>query len=180
MDGPMSMGLSAGLQVGQGMIENLGYRQQAARDEENARQSLLQGALAETAVRHQERAVSGEAIVAMADNGVAIGSGSALDLLHQNAFNREMAVLNARYGAAGEAYKYKVKAEDERAAGRYAILGSVLSAATQTLTGMRQDARTGRIAQAQRDFPGGMQLPGVAGGAGSPAGVYAPRSVFPG
>ncbi|HEX5213318.1 MAG TPA: hypothetical protein VFW22_16455 [Pseudolabrys sp.] len=170
VQGPLSYGLQAGLQIGQGLIENQGYREQAARYEENARQSLLAGALQETQIRHQERAVSGQAIVAQAENGVAIGSGSALDLLAQNAVNREVAVLNTRYSADAQAYGYRTKAADARSAGQRAIIGSVISAGTQVLTGMRQDARQAQIAQAQRDYPGGLQLPGVAGT--SSGGVY--------
>jgi hypothetical protein len=167
----MSYGIQAGLQLGQGFMENQGYREQAQRYDENARQSLLAGALQETQIRHQERAVSGQAIVAQAENGVAIGSGSALDLLAQNAINREVAVLNTRYSADAQAYAYRTKAADARAAGKQAIIGSVISAGTQALTGMRQDARQAKIAQAQRDYPGGLQLPGVSG-TGSTGGVY--------
>lgn len=171
--GPLSMGLQAGLQIGQGIVQDMGYHEQAQRYDESARQSLLQGALQESEIRRQERAVSGEAIVAEAGNGVAIGSGSALDLLQQNAVNREMAVLNARYGAGVEAYGYRLKAADARSAGTRALIGSVIGAGTSVLTGMQQDARTQKLIDAQKQFPGGMQLPGAG------AAVYAPRSVFP-
>lgn len=177
---PVSMAIQAAISLAQGLATDAAYRRQATRYDENARLSLLQGALDETAIRRQERAVSGEAIVAQADAGVAIGSGSALDLLQQSAVNREMAVLNARYGAANQAYGYRVKAADARVAGKLAITGSLNGIGTQILTETRSNAREDRLLQAQRDYPGGMQLPGTGPSYGSStANVYAPRSVFP-
>ncbi|HEV2746411.1 MAG TPA: hypothetical protein VGW34_03825 [Allosphingosinicella sp.] len=161
---PLSIGLMVASSLMQGVAEQDALDAGAAADLENARRAELGGALEEEAVRRRERAVSGEAIAALAGNGVAIGTGSALDLVRQNAIEREYDVLNRRYAAGSEAASLRTAAAQKKEAGRFALFGGVLRAGAAALTGIGEARNGAAIAEAEArrraaQLPGGQQLP---------------------
>ena len=144
-----------------------GYQQGRAAagvDDENARRAELGGAFQEAAIRARGRAVSGEAIAALAGNGVAVGSGSAQDLLFQNMLAMEEDAQAAHYNAASEAFGLRTSAAQKRAAANGALIGGMMRAGAAALTGMDQagsaDAAM-KAAAIEREarFPGGSALP---------------------
>jgi hypothetical protein len=137
----------------------------AAADLENARLSELQGAFNVADIRRRGRAVQGEAVAALAEGGASVGDGgSARDLIYQNALDIELAAMNARYSAAGEARGYRSKAAQEKQAARNALIGGFLGAGAAAVTGIsnaRSQAREDAAYRARYNafFPGGQQLP---------------------
>lgn len=159
---PISMGLMVASSIFKGVTEHNALNADAKVDDENARRSVLDGALQGEEIRRQERAVSGEAVAAMGANGVAIGTGSALDLLRQNAVEREYDVLNKRYAAGTQADAYRAQAKQKRKAGTFALFGGLLNAGSAALT---QGASSGAAAKVNAAQVGGMALP-------TPRGTY--------
>jgi hypothetical protein len=133
-------------------------------DEENARRAQLTGAYQEEAIRAKGRAVSGEAIAALAGNGVSVGSGSASDLLFQSNLAMEQDALTARYNAGSEAASLRTQAGQKRAAARGALVGGLLRAGASALSGMDQVTGSDAAMQAaaierEARFPGAQALP---------------------
>lgn len=162
--GPVGLGLMVASQLFQGAQQAQGLNQQAGVDDVNAQRTLTQGAYEEDAVRRQERAVSGEAISAEAANGVSVGTGSSLDLLYQNAREREYAVLVKRYDAGSQAAALQQKAAQERGAAKGALFGGLLRAGAAAVTGMGDLGNAGKIAGAtgrlqSAQLPGGSAMP---------------------
>lgn len=166
-------GLSVGLQAGTAMFDAVAQsnslRGAAAMDADNAQQADLQGALNITDIHRRGRAVQGEAIAALAGDGMGVESGSSKDLIYQNALEIEYSALNARYSAASEARGYRFKATQEKQAARNAIYGGILRAGAAAIGGIqkaddqrRDDASYGRLNNAY--YPGGQRLPVPPGG----------------
>jgi hypothetical protein len=162
--GPPGIALMVASAAFQGFTAMKAANAAARADEENARRAEMGGAYAEDDIRRRERALSGDAIVAESANGVSIGSGSALDLLEQNALSREYEVLSRRYESGTQAAAYRTQARQEKRAGRYAMFGSLFGAGAQAVTGISDmqsagvlSAASGRLRAAQ--LPGGQQLP---------------------
>lgn len=139
MADPVSMGAATALQmVGTvvGAVDQAGQLRRSARaDRENARRTELQGEIDVLQTIRDERAVSGDAIAAMASSGFALGTGSAADLIRQNAIERESEILNIRYAANQEATGLRQQAADKKRAARSAIIGGVLQAGAQAAQG---------------------------------------------
>lgn len=122
---------------------------EAAADEENARFSELDGAYEESKIRREERQTSGDAIAAMgAGGGVQLGTGSALELLRENAYNSEFDALSARYTAATQARNYRLDAVRQRAGARQARTAGFMRAGAQILQGASQMNSTSQLARA--------------------------------
>jgi hypothetical protein len=160
---PVAIGLMAASSLYEGYSQSRELKAGARADDETARRTELAGAFEEDAVRRRERAVSGEAISALAANGVEVGTGSALDLLMQNAVEREYEVLARRYSAGSEADSLRAQARGKRKAAKGALFGGVLRAGAQALSGyggMQNAAAvagaSGRMRAAQM---GGQKLP---------------------
>lgn len=103
--------------------------------DENARRSELQGALQSEDIRRDERMQAGEAIAAMGGNGIVLGTGSALSTLWQSAYNRELDIMNARYGAAQKAGAYRSEAKGLRSQAKATRIGGILRAGAAALSG---------------------------------------------
>ncbi len=165
----MEGGLGIGLMAASTMMGAVGESQQlkadAAADAENARRTLLAGALETADTRRRGRAVQGEAIASLAEGGGGIGAGtSAADLLFQNQLEIEYDVLSRRYGAASEAADLEQRAARKRAAARGALFGGMLRAGAQALTGIDQLNSANAASKAQERllearFPGAQRLP---------------------
>jgi len=96
-------------------------RSEAAVLDENARLALLQGEQEIAQTRREERRLSGESIAALAGSGGLVGTGSALDIIRQNAIEREVEVGNIRALRQREAQDYRTAASDRRRAGDAAL-----------------------------------------------------------
>lgn len=162
--GALGLGLTVGSQIAGGFAENSQARGEAAVLDENARRAEMDAALKGEAIRRSGRATQGEAIAALAANGVGLGTGSALDLLRQSAIEEEYDWLNTQYQGASEAASLRTTATQRRAGGKNAIIGGFLRAGAAALTGMDDLKNRGRAsgdAAAERAArrPGGMTLP---------------------
>jgi hypothetical protein len=165
---PVSIGLMAVKAVGgvvQGISQQKAYNAAAAVDDQNSSNALTQGAFDQLDIEKRLRATQGEALAATAGNGVEVGTGSALDLLKQNAVNAQMDILSRKYEAALTAKNYSDKAAGERKAGRGALFGGILNAGASILTGMQgmgdqsaESSAANRQYLAQRQQPGGIAL----------------------
>lgn len=162
--GPVAIGLMVASQLMEAKGQSDQLNAGAAADRENARLAELGGAWREDEIRRRERAVSGEAISALAANGVSVGSGSAQDLLFQNMLEGQHAALNARYEAASEAYGLRRSAAAKKAQAKSALFGGMLRAGAAAVTGMDQlqgAASAEKAAAIVREarWPGAMKLP---------------------
>jgi hypothetical protein len=141
------------LDIGGGLAQGAGAKAEAeaaARvDEENARRSLLAGERDVEAIMREERMVAGEAIAGMAGSGLALGSGSAADIITASALNRERDITARRTQARYDQANNLQAAEDKRAAGRAAMTQSIFGAVSGALTGAA-DIRGNRIAAKTR------------------------------
>jgi hypothetical protein len=170
---PIGIGLMVAASIAEGVGQMKADNAAAKGDKANAHAAEMAGAFEAAGIQRKERALSGEAVAAMAGNGVAIGTGSALDLLRQNAVDREMDILTARYNAGSQAAAYRDRAKQEKTAGKFALFGGVLRAGAQALTGFSQmqgaSALAGSNAALQAaQLPGGQALP-------IPSGFTGPR-----
>jgi hypothetical protein len=146
----------------------------AAISEENARLAALEGAHEESAIRRTERALSGEVIAAMGGSGVQLGTGSALELLRENAYNSEYDALAARWNAASQARGHRLDAARSRAGAKDARRAGYLRAGTAILSGASQYNSTTRLARASGaeraarapQTASGLAMPVPAGGYG--------------
>lgn len=152
MSGPaagIGLGMSVASQI-VGATQQAGQmRQSAAVDDENARRTLLQGALQEDTIRRRERATSGEALASQGASGLAVGTGSAFDLLYENALERERAVLNTRFSTASQADSLEATAAAKRSAASGALIGGLMGAGAKAIMGISslRDANALRGAQ---------------------------------
>lgn len=168
---PIALGLQVVSQLAGASAEASALRHNSAVDAENARLAELGGALRGEAIRREERRISGEALARQGESGVQVGTGSALEILRQNAIEREYDVLAARYSAAGEANALRDQASAKRRAAEGALLRGVLGAGAAALTGISDIRNTQALARATSAYraatvPGGsaMPIPGMGGG----------------
>ena len=178
MADPVSMGAATALQmVGtvMGAADQASQLRRSARaDRENARRTELQGEIDVLQTIRDERAVSGDAIAAMASSGFALGTGSAADLIRQNGLERETEILNIRYAANQDATGLRQQAADKKRAARSAIIGGVLQAGSQAAQGYSGITNQGRIdAQTERERQS--RLPRTSTGLVQPNGPWASR-----
>lgn len=153
----MSAGAAfAGLQIAGavlgGLSENSAARAEARVLDENGRLALLEGEQQATQTAREERQVSGAAIAALAGNGVMVGTGSALDIIQQNAIEREVEIGNIRAQAQAENRNYRQAASDRRYAGRQALIGGIFEGVGTALSyGMDQGTQGKLDAQAKKE-----------------------------
>lgn len=95
----------------------------AERDAIGAQQD---GAAAEADVRDQARYAAGEAIASQGANGFQLGTGSALDVLRENALNAEMDRMRIRTRAENQRRAKIGEAGLARAQGRAALAAGIL------------------------------------------------------
>lgn len=105
-----------------GFVQGQNYRAQAKADEANA--LLSQQAAASTrsetyanedAQRRKSAAQMGSQTAAMAEAGIGLDSGTAIDLTEQSALNAELDALNIRYAGLSKARGYDQQANNYRA-----------------------------------------------------------------
>lgn len=176
MADPVSMGAATALQMVGTVMSAVDQSRQlkasAATDRENARRSEFQGELQVLQSRRDERQASGAAIAAMGESGLAVGTGTAADLIRQNAVEREMEILNIRHQASQDAANLRVSAADKKRAARGAIISGILGAASQGAAGasaISGQSRLDGLAAAER----ASRVPRLA----APVGVYGAGSL---
>lgn len=155
--GPAAIGLQVAGSIMSAIQEQRAYGAAARMDRYNAHSELLQGALNEEDLRRRGRAVQGEAMSALAADGGSVEGGSARDLIYQNALEIEYAAKTARYTAAEKALPYSFRSTQEKLAGKNALIGGLMRAGAQALSGMSGQANSAALQNAY--FPGGQSLP---------------------
>lgn len=111
--------------------ESRGLRAAARVDDENARLAILSGAQDGSKVRREERRETGTMIAQQGLSGTLVGTDSNLRAVEQNAFQRELELLNIRTRAQRESDNYKAAAAEKRKQAKAAIVRGVLGAAAQ-------------------------------------------------
>lgn len=132
----------------QGIGKNKEARAAARVDDENGRLSLLSGEQDVSQIMRDERMMAGDALADMGGSGLAVGVGSAADILAESARQRDRDISVRRKQAEGENSNYQQAAKDKRAAGRNALINGVFSAASSALGGANAN-RNARISSGQ-------------------------------
>lgn len=114
----------AGLQSGN-------YNARVAEGE--GRMAVADGAAQIARVRDEARYAAGEAIASQGANGFQIGTGSALDLLRENAMNAELDQLTLRTRAENVKRSKQAEAQLSRATGRMALLQGIVGTAEDAM-----------------------------------------------
>jgi hypothetical protein len=155
----LAVAMSAGGQIVQGVeAKNAAYAQ-AKVDDENARLSILGGEQDAWSSRLEERRVTGELIAGQGGSGVEMGSGTAADLIAENAYQRELEILGVRTKAVRQANNYIQAGNDRRKAGRSAMTQALFGAVSGALQGasnlraQRISASTGAAVRAAEAVP---------------------------
>lgn len=145
---PLALGLQFAGNVYGAVNQSDALRAQANTDEANAQLAEADGARQTEDLRRKARATQGEAMAALGMNGTAIGTGSALDVITQNAIDAEWDVLNARYAAGRQAAALRQQAAGKRSEAQAALFGGLIGAGAQALGGYASFRQSGRIAAA--------------------------------
>lgn len=153
----MSAGAAfAGIQIAGavlgGLQANSAARAEARGLDESGRLELLAGEQEAATTLREERQVSGEAIAAMAGGSTMVGTGTALDIIRQNAIEREVEIGNIRAQARARDRDYRQAAIDRRHQGRQALIGSLFDAAGKAASYAIDRGTQGKVdAQAARE-----------------------------
>jgi hypothetical protein len=153
-----------------GAVENF----QAARAEartlnENARRTDLDGAIQGQEMRRESRAAIGEQLAAGAASGVAIGTGSALDLIGESAQEAEFEILNLRRQAADQSANLRYQAKVTRRGATAALFRDLINTGSQAASGLSGAGDAAAISAARarerasvlpRESGTGIPLPG--------------------
>jgi hypothetical protein len=137
---PFLIAALAAAQVAGGFMKAADQRGNARVLQENARQAETTGAAEATEIGNKERAASGEMLAQQGGSGIELGSGSALDMLRQNAINREMDIMSTRYNYGRQAAGYRSQAASLKRQATGSILGGFIGAGTTVLTGAQMGA----------------------------------------
>lgn len=144
----IAIAMQAGGKIIGGIQQNKADRAAAAVDDQNAQLSLLSGEQQALQTRRDERMASGDMIASQGGSGIEIGSGTAGDMIAQNAYQRELEILNIRTRATRQANNLYQDAADKRAAGRQAIFNGLFGAAASAIGGAA-DIRASRTLSSQ-------------------------------
>lgn len=123
------------------------YENQAKVKEAQATQALEKAQMEARLLRERGDRFKGTQRSLLGASGVAVNSGSALDLLADTAYGVESDVSMAKYNAQLEAWGFQTEAANLRgqasmakSQGKYAMLGGVLGAGSSLLTGAAMTA----------------------------------------
>jgi hypothetical protein len=115
-----------------GAVEKYGAARQEARAlDENARRTDYDGAIQGQEMRMESRAAIGEQLAAGAASGVAIGTGSALDLIGESAQEAEFEILNLRRQAADQSANLRYQAKVTRRGATSALFRDLINTGSQ-------------------------------------------------
>lgn len=127
--------LSAASQVVGGIEQNSAAKRGAAIDEHNANLSALSAEQDAQRLRHNSRQEAGDLLVQQGSAGTIVGAGSGADILAQQAYQREVEILNIRTQGAYQAQNFKQAADDKRRVGRSALINSTFGAISSVIGG---------------------------------------------
>ena len=123
------------------------YENQAKVKEAQATQALEKAQMEAAILRGKGEKIKGAQRSLMGASGVAVNSGSALDLLADTAYGVESDVSMTKYNAQLEAWGFQTEAANLRgqasmakSQGKYAMLSGVLGAGSSLLTGAAMTA----------------------------------------
>lgn len=139
--GPVGLGLQMAGQITNGLGTAAAERAKARQEEENARRAMLQGELDAQQVRRDARKATGEMLAGMGSANVALGIGSAADVIAQSNYERELDILNLRGNATDEANARYADAAGHRGAARNAIVSMIFNTASTAVSGAGQMRR---------------------------------------
>lgn len=173
-----AIALQAGGQIYGGMAARSQASAQARADEENARLALLAGEQDNWNILRAERRAAGDAMTEMAGSGIAVGTGSAADVIAASAAQAELEIANRRAQARAEEANYMASAAANRSAGKAALIGGLFGAASSVIGGaaaMRNQQKLRLQGQWERSIaasggrpPSRIMRPGFTGGGFNP------------
>ncbi|MFZ5704913.1 MAG: hypothetical protein ACOY5R_06560 [Pseudomonadota bacterium] len=131
----IAIGAMAAGQLYSGISQADQLNDNANRMKENARRTELQGALDELQIGREARAAQGEAIAMQGASGVELGTGSALEMLRQNAIAAEYDKLNIRNRASAEAGNMRAQAKQLKRQATGTLISTGLSVGSSILMG---------------------------------------------
>lgn len=188
----MSAGVLIGLQAFSsltGALDKFGAaRAEAKTLSENARRTEYDGAIQGQEMRRESRAAIGEQLAAGAGSGIAIGTGSALDLIGESAQEAEFEILNLRQQAADQAAGLRYQAKVIRRGATAQLFRDVINIGTQAASALSGAGDSSAISAARgrerasmlpRESGTGIPLPGSSLVARQPAGSLARRRLDP-
>ena len=126
----------AGLRAGNAQKKAL-YAQAIEEESAGNAQALL--------LRDKARATIGEQVAAQFSNGFAGGTGTALDSLVESQINAALDVMELRRQAEGRARAYRIKGDQAKVEGQYALAQGLIGAGSDISGGIQDwaDARKG-------------------------------------
>jgi hypothetical protein len=143
---PVALGMAALGHVVGGIQKNAAHRNAARVDMENSQLAILSGETEAAQLLRDERAMTGEMMVAQGANGGIGLSGSNWGMIAESAYQRERDIASLRQRAAGEARNLRQSAQDNKRAGRNALTGGIFNAVS-TAIGGAADMRAQRISK---------------------------------
>ena len=165
---PIGIGLMAGSQVVGGIAGLQSANANARMAEAEGDMLLRDGVATAERVRNQARMVQGEAIAAQGASGFQLGTGSAMDVLLENAINAEIDIMTARTRGENARLAKRTEASNLRAAGRMALVQGLIGAAASVGMGAASGAFGGGAAAAPTSSGGLLAPSAVGGGTGIP------------
>lgn len=133
MADPVSLGLTAGASLIQGIGGLRAGKANARALEEQAWQEIRDGNAEEARLQEDARAQIGQQLAAQFGNGFQGGSGSALDALTQSQVNAALDALTIRRDAAARARSARAQASQARRQGRMALAEGLLGGAASAV-----------------------------------------------
>jgi len=149
--GPIALAMQAAGGIVNGIETNRAARAQANVDEENARLSILDGEQQALATAKDARMAAGAQLAGLAADGVALGTGTASDLLAESIYQGELEKMNIRTRATRQAANLQQQADDRRKAGRAALIGGIFGAAASAIKGVSDIRAQRTVSQAQQN-----------------------------
>lgn len=134
---PIAMGLQVGGQISQGISTRASANANAALADSEATAVRRDGVANISAARDEQRRLAGEAVAAMGGTGLAMGTGSLLDVLRDSAMEAELDLLQLRTNSEARARARELEAENYRQSGRMAMTQAMLGAASSVVSGVQ-------------------------------------------
>lgn len=147
MDSGQLHAVGGGIAAGGSLIKGIGGYEagkvNAKIAQYNKRVALGDNVGQQQQVRDAARAAMGEQIAAQGASGVVLGTGSAMDALHQSAINAQLDAMELQRKASVTAENYDLQSWQAKAQGKAALVGGIFDAATAIASGGANYAAAG-------------------------------------
>jgi hypothetical protein len=140
----IGLGLKVGGSVFKGIAANNAGKFNQKVDEANATNALREGTAQVQRIRDASRLALGRQFGAQAESGFEVGTGSAIDSLMESATNAELDAMDARRQAQSRYSAYMLQGQQERRAGKNALIGGLIGAAGSLVAGVQDYASAAR------------------------------------